>query len=96
MFYVLCNLYFQKYTYKKPFELKVPKQANDPDYILRIYLSPNGVLFKKEVLVFDALEMIGNIGGYLGMLLGWSVLSFFTAGCQRILSTKTTSAALFA
>ncbi len=81
---VSLDFLLQRYSYKKPFELKVPRKANDPSFNLRIYMSPNGVFSKKEVLVFDALEMIGNIGGYLGMLLGWSILSFFTAGCQKI------------
>ncbi len=44
---------------------------------LWITLKSNGVTLKNEALVFDALDMIGNIGGYLGLFLGWSLLSLF-------------------
>ncbi len=40
-----------------------------------LYLSPLGIKDNTEVLVFDTLEMIGNVGGYLGLLLGWSIMS---------------------
>ncbi len=42
---------------------------------INLYLSPLGIKDNTEVLVFDTLEMIGNVGGYLGLLLGWSIMS---------------------
>ncbi len=50
-------------------------RASANNLIVSIYLSPLGIRDNREVLVFDMLEMIGNIGGYLGLLLGWSVMS---------------------
>ncbi len=54
----------------------VPKMAHHNfTMVINLFLSPLGIRDNKEVLVFDVLEMIGNIGGYLGLLLGWSVMS---------------------
>ncbi len=51
---------------------------------LKIFLKPIGVSVKKENLVFDALDMVGNIGGYLGLLLGWSLLSLFSVFQKKV------------
>ena len=39
--------------------------------------SLRGMPYSEEVLVFDFLDMVGNVGGYLGLFLGISILSIF-------------------
>ncbi len=70
IFFLMC---FQTYSYKRSMEVSLPVESNTIS--LGLYLAPSGVIMKREVLVFDTLEMIGNVGGYLGLLLGWSVMS---------------------
>ncbi len=56
-------------------ELSLSLNDTRATVFVALYLAPSGITMKREVLVFDALEMIGNIGGYLGLLLGWSAMS---------------------
>ncbi len=51
---------------------------------LSIYLSPEGLKERTEVLQFDALDLVGNIGGFLGLLLGWSALSVLEASLEKL------------
>ena len=39
-----------------------------------LYLSP-AVGREEETLAFGTSDLVGNVGGYLGLFLGWSVLS---------------------
>ncbi len=69
-----------------PLEMTLPNNRTYSTYV-GIFLAPTGVTEKQEVLVFDALELIGNVGGYLGLLLGWSAMSlvdwYFKRTCQK-------------
>ncbi len=47
------------------------------DQFVHFYLGASGVLYEEEVLVFDFLDLVGNVGGFLGLLLGASLLSLF-------------------
>ncbi len=74
------------YTYITNFDEVVDSEHGGITLVLA--LKPNGITMKKEVLVFDALDMIGNIGGYLGLLLGWSILSLFNVVQKKISKRK--------
>ncbi len=54
-----------------------PRPVHDS---LGLNLSPGGLFRQREVLVFDALDLIGNVGGFLGLLLGASVLTLLDGG----------------
>ncbi len=56
-------------------EVTLPWKHTNYSMNIGFFLAPTGVTLKREVLVFDALELIGNVGGYLGLLLGWSAMS---------------------
>lgn len=45
-----------------------------------MFLASGGVPHEEEVLVFDLLDLVGNIGGFLGLFLGASLLSMLDAG----------------
>jgi hypothetical protein len=49
------------------------------------FLSPNGVTRRMEVLVYDANYLIGNIGGFLGLFLGASLLSIYDSILEKAL-----------
>ena len=42
---------------------------------LVLYLAPGALPVETEVRVFDFLDLVGNVGGFLGLLLGASFLS---------------------
>ncbi len=45
--------------------------------VVQLFLGASGVPYEEEVLVFDFLDLVGNVGGYLGLFLGASFLSLF-------------------
>ncbi len=54
----------------------LPKDSST-DLILWFYLAPDGVITEKEILVYDLDDLLGNIGGSLGLFLGASILSMY-------------------
>lgn len=66
----------------------MPMTYHKFNMLTNLYLSPLGIKDNREVLVFDTLEMIGNIGGYLGLLLGWSAMSIVKFNFDFSLSSK--------
>ncbi len=85
MFWQYIIFYCQIYTYETRVDEIRPKNLEQSGAIyLKIFLKPIGVSVKKETLVFDALDMVGNIGGYLGLLLGWSLLSLFSVFQKKV------------
>ncbi len=69
-------------------EETLPMKGYKFNMLTNLYLSPLGIKDNREVLVFDTLEMIGNIGGYLGLLLGWSAMSIVKFNFDFSLSSK--------
>ncbi len=51
----------------------------DPYYNLMaiFFLAPGGVLLEREMLVYDFYDLVGNVGGFLGLFLGASILSMY-------------------
>ena len=47
----------------------------DSEYILFMYFTIDPVAITKEYLVYDTMAIISAIGGTLGLLLGYSILS---------------------
>ncbi len=82
----MTPLNFQSYVLEKMNTVFVPKQlvtnASSEEYgffdtCLRLYLSPAGVLHKHEVLIYDMGDLVGDIGGFLGLFLGASIVSLY-------------------
>ena len=46
------------------------------DWISEIHIEADlgGILETREFLTYDVTDLIGDVGGYLGLLLGWSLL----------------------
>lgn len=42
-------------------------------------LSSGGVTVEEDVVLFDGYDLVGNVGGYLGLTLGASILSIYDA-----------------
>ena len=53
------------------------------DTSLVLFLSPESVIHQTEVLAFDFYDLIGNIGGFLGLFLGASILSMWDIVTSR-------------
>ncbi len=51
--------------------------TNKDSLILSYYTASTGLEVEKDILVYDKNDLIADIGGYLGLLLGFSVLSMF-------------------
>ncbi len=47
-------------------------------------LKSGGIPHKEEVVVFTIIDLIGNVGGFLGLLLGASLLSIYDKGIDII------------
>ncbi len=56
------------------------------------YLATGGMTSRKEVLAYDFYDLLGNVGGFLGLFLGVSVLSLFDVGAGRLLKVWRTCA----
>ena len=54
--------------------------------ILNVYIVSGGMSFSEEVFVFDFLDMVGNIGGFLGLFLGVSILSIYDLASTTVSS----------
>lgn len=46
-------------------------------HLINIMLKPGGMPYREEVFVFNRLDLVGNIGGFMGLLLGASLLSLY-------------------
>ncbi len=44
---------------------------------LVLYLSPGEIPYVEEVYMYNLLDFVGNVGGFLGLLLGASLISLF-------------------
>jgi len=53
------------------------KRLSREDMVLKIYLPNPSKVIKKEYKVYEMHNLLADLGGLLGMLLGASVLSFF-------------------
>ncbi len=62
------------------------------------YLAPGAIMSNTEVLAYDFYDLVGNIGGFLGLFLGVSILALFDAGRRmgRIVLGKTKVTPIFA
>ena len=62
--------------------------VHPPNYttLVQIMYSGGDYLFREEYLDYDFKDLVADFGGYLGLLLGHSLLSFFDMGhllCKR-------------
>ncbi len=54
----------------------ITERTGDYFYI-GLYLRSGGIPYQEEVRVYNLLDFIGNVGGFLGLLLGASLVSVF-------------------
>ncbi len=54
----------------------------------RFFLAPGGVLIESEILVYDMYDLIGNVGGFLGLFLGASILSMYDGVKENVQKLK--------
>ena len=54
------------------------------DWLSEVYIQAktSSVTQTTEYFVYDSSDLIGDIGGYLGLFLGWSLLSIFSSVLQ--------------
>jgi hypothetical protein len=57
----------------------------DTNKIIRLdlYISAAAIRTDSEKLVYDFYDLVGNIGGFLGLLLGWSLLSVYDSAKEK-------------
>ena len=63
---------------------------NEKEAYIRLYINPK-IKVKSMVIYYDATTFFGEIGGYIGLLLGVSLVDLiimFNAGCMRLLQKK--------
>ena len=74
---VFNKLFFvQKYRVTKLMEESYDYRIS-PQYtqLMVLNLRPGGTPVETEVLVFDLFDLVGNVGGFLGLFLGASLLT---------------------
>ncbi len=64
-----------------PFTEEITDEPFGPEAIhnnlIGLYLASGSIDHSKEVLVFDVMDLIGNVGGFLGLFLGASIMTVF-------------------
>jgi hypothetical protein len=68
-----------------------PKSKYPPNqFKMKIILTSGRYIEKKQYLIYDNSSLIADIGGYLGLLLGYSILSLYNVMVDKIMIwTKT-------
>ena len=63
------------------FETIHKRSSLTPNWTAEVYIQPKSsiVEYSTEYYTFDFNALVGNIGGYLGLFLGWSFLTFIEA-----------------
>ena len=58
------------------------------DWISEVYIeaAQGGLIETREYLTYDVTDIIGDVGGYLGLFLGWSLLGI-TIHLSKLLYT---------
>ncbi len=59
-------------------------EDSPPPTSVAFFLSPGGVMSNNEVLAYDEYDLVGNVGGFLGLFLGFSILSLFDDARRKI------------
>ncbi len=52
-------------------------EEDDGKIAVSFFLAPGGIMATSEVLAYDFFDLVGNVGGFLGLFLGVSILSLF-------------------
>ncbi len=60
------------------------EETDSVDTEIDIFLSPGGVTEDTEVLNYDGYDLVGNVGGFLGLFLGASFLSLYDLTVARM------------
>ena len=74
-YFLFQSYYANKFVEEITDEPIAPEAAHN--YLIGLYLASGSVDHAKEVLVFDLMDLIGNVGGFLGLFLGASIMSVF-------------------
>ena len=59
-----------------------------PNVYLHLYFARPETEVEEEYLVYDNASFVAEIGGYLGLLLGFSALSMYQAAVETVLKQK--------
>ncbi len=73
---------FQAFHPKTVMENSSRRRNRDLSHIVSLNLV-EGISVEREVLAMDALELVANVGGYLGLLLGYSFWSLCKGFIRR-------------
>ena len=62
-------------------ETKRRNEALDNNWTSQVFIQPKSSIqqYQEEYLTYDTNDLISSIGGYLGLFLGWSLLTLFEA-----------------
>ncbi len=52
--------------------------------VVWINLVPGAIMVETEVMAYDIYDLVGNVGGFLGLFLGASILSLFDGARAEI------------
>ena len=75
VFFAISDL-TQSVQYKVGVVDKIENTDWIQDWVSEIHIEANqeGIVERREYLTYDVTDLIADLGGYLGLLLGWSLL----------------------
>ena len=84
--YNSTTLVMLKRCQQRSWDIRFKETEQDTETGFRYYMPENTkVLFRKEVRLYSLLNFFAEVGGYLGLLLGESLLSYIIAASKWML-----------
>ena len=56
--------------------------------MMMFYYASNKIRVKEEYYTYDSSNLIADFGGYLGLLLGYSILGFYDTAATVLISMR--------
>jgi hypothetical protein len=81
-----CLSSCEKSEYQMRIQSEITQANNYPpnQYKIKMILTSGRYIEKKQYLIYDNNSLIADIGGYLGLLLGYSILSLYNAMVDKL------------
>ena len=73
---------YTEFQSKTIYKAKISRKMTGATLLLNFFSPQSIVPFEEEVLVYDGYNFIADVGGYLGLLLGVSVLTIYKDGIK--------------